>query len=383
MPEIVNKKTGNNKHQMAFNQFGQPVHIDKAVKNQIEKYYYDEGQKIEMILRAGELNVRHFAIKSSGEFEHNGKKYKYNNVNETPEHYNFKLKIHQERFFYWNGYKIHIDFPHTEIVAEGSNYRFDLKAQMIDGTPIGIEIVKTSNLSDEKRLYLQKKQILTFIIFIDKDGNQKLKEFDVVGNRELEQLQERLLKGKRECESIRKLENEFYFHPDRQGKYYEREFESRIIDYKNELKKEITGLEYEVFNADTEYYGLSKRAGFVNESKVNDLSRKIGKVIESLRIGKRKIYDIKKTIGETLLRIRETKQNIQDHNGILEFFIDFDYKESIFLNPHTKIEDVNMFVKSHLSIVKANLGKKTFRPYYDRLFELKQLIDKNETIGRT
>jgi hypothetical protein len=383
MPEIVNKNTDNNKHQYAFNQFGQAVHINDAVKNQIEKYYYDENQMIEMIFKRGEKNIRHFALKANGEFEYNGKKIKSDSKNETPEHYNFKLKIYKDRFFNWKGYKIHIDFPRVEMVVENSGYRFDLKASLLDGTPIGIEIVKTSNLSDEKRTYLQKKQILTFIIFIDNYGNQKLKEFDIIGNRELEQLQEGLLKGKRECEKIRKLENEVYFNSDRQGKYYEREYESRIIDYKNGLEKEITGLEYEVFNAKTEYYHLSKRAGFVNESKVNDLSGKIGKAIQSLRRAKREIFDIKKTIGETILRIREAKQNIQNHNGILDFFINFHYKESIFLNPHTKIEDVNMFVKSHLSIVKANLGKRTFKPYYDRLYQLKQLIDKNETTRTT
>jgi hypothetical protein len=299
--KTVHKNSQNNRHQYAFNQFGQPIHIFDAVKNQIEKYYYDQNQMIEMILKDGEKNVKHFSLKSKSEFEfeYQGKKFRYDSQNESPEHYNFKVKIFNERYFNWKNYLIHIDFPKTEIVAEGSNYRFDLKAKLLDGTDIGIEIVKTSSLSNEKRAYLQSKQILTFIIFLDKDGNQRLEEFDIIGNSDLEQLQERILKGKRECEKIQRTERSVYFDSRREGKQIERDTDGKILEYKNDIESKIRALEYEVINAEGEYYRSSKDSGYVNESKVTSISKEIKQIIELLRKSKRSIQMVRNEIRDS------------------------------------------------------------------------------------
>ena len=42
------------------------------------------------------------------------------------------------------------------------------------------------------------------------------------------------------------------------------------------------------------------------------------------------------------------------------------------------IENVPEFIKSHLAIVKANNGNPIFRPYLDRLIQLKNLIEKHK-----
>jgi len=44
------------------------------------------------------------------------------------------------------------------------------------------------------------------------------------------------------------------------------------------------------------------------------------------------------------------------------------------LNQCTIITDCHSFIKSHLTIVKANNGNQTFIPYLNRLQELKQIL---------
>ena len=49
------------------------------------------------------------------------------------------------------------------------------------------------------------------------------------------------------------------------------------------------------------------------------------------------------------------------------------FNEPIILDSCTTITNVNKFIKSHLTILKANSGKETFKPYYDRLKKLLEL----------
>lgn len=46
------------------------------------------------------------------------------------------------------------------------------------------------------------------------------------------------------------------------------------------------------------------------------------------------------------------------------------------INKYSEIINVQKFVNSHLQFLKGNSGKKTFIPYYTRLIELKDKIDK-------
>ena len=47
------------------------------------------------------------------------------------------------------------------------------------------------------------------------------------------------------------------------------------------------------------------------------------------------------------------------------------------LNGCSTITDCSLFIESHLAIVKANNGKRTFLPYLNRLQELKQVLTIN------
>ncbi len=50
---------------------------------------------------------------------------------------------------------------------------------------------------------------------------------------------------------------------------------------------------------------------------------------------------------------------------------------SLKLDQCTKIHDIPLFIDSHLEIVKAQNGKGTYYPYYQRLIQLKEIIKRN------
>lgn len=45
------------------------------------------------------------------------------------------------------------------------------------------------------------------------------------------------------------------------------------------------------------------------------------------------------------------------------------------LNKHTLLNNPRTFIRSHLTMCDANNGSKTYRPYLDRLFELKKCYE--------
>ncbi len=63
--------------------------------------------------------------------------------------------------------------------------------------------------------------------------------------------------------------------------------------------------------------------------------------------------------------------------GLKEYFATVtDYPPSFLLNSHTKVVGVPLFLQSHISIVEANAGKKTYRPYMDRLEQAATIIQR-------
>ena len=51
--------------------------------------------------------------------------------------------------------------------------------------------------------------------------------------------------------------------------------------------------------------------------------------------------------------------------------------EPILMNTHSTILDITLFIKSHIATVKTNNGKLLFKPYLDRLREIKLLLTTN------
>ena len=50
------------------------------------------------------------------------------------------------------------------------------------------------------------------------------------------------------------------------------------------------------------------------------------------------------------------------------------------INPYSTIWNTSMFIDSHLALIKAQNGKSTFRPYLERLIQLKECLNAAGTI---
>lgn len=192
------KKKDNFARPYGYDKFGNLWDLEQAIEATPREWFLDPNQKIPMI---GKFNAKiyskHWAIKSNFEFEHNGKKFNTSNLNEeSKEHIQAKHKIITDGFFLWNGYKIFIKEASEEFIFyDGRNFRADIKASMMDGTPIFVEVVKTSDISEGKERFINKNELNTFIIYIDKDGNQINEKFNIIGNEEIKQITERIQDG--------------------------------------------------------------------------------------------------------------------------------------------------------------------------------------------
>jgi len=168
---------------------GTVVSISDADKSQ--EYYLYPGEQVKLILRHGEVYQKHFAVKSED----------LHLINESPEHYNFKMNILKEGYFYYKEYKLLIKNAKVELRISNSLYRADVFGELLCGTPCIIEVIKTSKVSEEKKEFINENQILTFEIIIDKDGNQIIEQSNCYGNTELERLTSEITKSEKKFKS--------------------------------------------------------------------------------------------------------------------------------------------------------------------------------------
>jgi hypothetical protein len=73
------------------------------------------------------------------------------------------------------------------------------------------------------------------------------------------------------------------------------------------------------------------------------------------------------------------REQPEDWSGIIKelesYFLNAQtLNDPVQLNTGTKIINAPQFIKSHLTIIKANNGKLIFRPYLNRLQELKTIL---------
>jgi len=174
---------------------GTVVSISDADKSQ--EYYLYPGEKVKLILRHGEVYQKHFAVKSE-DLLINGNRVRFNSINESPQHYNFKMNILKEGYFYYKEYKLLIKNAKVEPRISNSLYRADVFGELLCGTPCIIEVIKTCKVSEEKKEFINENQILTFEIIIDKDGNQIIEQSNCYGNAELERLTSEIVNYKDE-----------------------------------------------------------------------------------------------------------------------------------------------------------------------------------------
>jgi hypothetical protein len=166
---------------------GTVVSISDADKSQ--EYYLYPGKQVKLILRQGQVYQKHFAVKSE-DLQINGNRVRFNSINESPQHYNFKMNILKEGYFIYKEYKILIKNAKVEPRILNSSYRADVFGELLCGTPCIIEVINTSKVSEEKKEFINENQILTFEIIIDKDGNQIIEESNCYGNTEIASIQE-------------------------------------------------------------------------------------------------------------------------------------------------------------------------------------------------
>jgi Sec-independent protein translocase protein TatA len=192
---------------------GTVVSISDADKSQ--EYYLYPGEKVKLILRHGEVYQKHFAVKSED----------LHLINESPEHYNFKMNILKEGYFYYKEYKLLIKNAKVELRISNSLYRADVFGELLCGTPCIIEVIKTCKVSEEKKEFINENQILTFEIIIDKDGNQIIEQSNCYGNTELERLTSEIVNYKDEITRA-----DYKFRWKAKDLYMGHENEKRSID---------------------------------------------------------------------------------------------------------------------------------------------------------
>lgn len=62
-----------------------------------------------------------------------------------------------------------------------------------------------------------------------------------------------------------------------------------------------------------------------------------------------------------------------------KFFNSIELPKTIELSKYEKINDVKLFVDSHIETLKFNTGNNRFLPYYERLLKLKNILE-NEIV---
>jgi hypothetical protein len=71
-----------------------------------------------------------------------------------------------------------------------------LTAYLLDGTKIHIEVIKSSEVSENKTQHLKENKLPTFIIYIDDNGNQINDRFNFIGNEEIEDIERQITRTK-------------------------------------------------------------------------------------------------------------------------------------------------------------------------------------------
>ncbi len=157
------------KYKFAWDSNNNCVEIDFADIS--ETYYMYQNKICRFILKNGSQKIKHFAIYSDAD-----------SINESPEHYNAKMKIINDGFFYFNNNKYLVKDLEPESLLLNSNYRADISCKLFDGKYCIIEIIKTSQISEIKEKFINDNQILTFKIHIDDKGNQIISNDNRIGD---------------------------------------------------------------------------------------------------------------------------------------------------------------------------------------------------------
>jgi len=250
----------------AYDEFGNYVSLFKAAKLSYRKWYLDRYNQIELKpYFNNKKQADHWRALPNQYITIKGEKKIYNADKEceSKEHKLTKGKIIDNGFFWYKGNKIFITDAREEVSIEKGKYRWDIHAKL-GNTDLVIEIIKTSDLSENKKKYIKENQILTFKIFINESGMQDSSRDCVIGNKQIEQINKRIQDGEGKIAQIRgiletenqrqkkKLIKDIHrFDEYLQGRTTEYNFRNRIIEEEKrsllgEIKDGRSGIEREV-----------------------------------------------------------------------------------------------------------------------------------------
>jgi len=226
-----------NKWPYAYDEHNNQVSISEAVKLSKRDWYGLPNKQIKFKPYFNN-QTPHWKLTKDASFVINGVITDFSNfIDESFEHKDFKGKIIEQNYFIYKNHKILIDNAKPEVVIEGSRYRADVKANLLDGTECIIEVIKSSDLSEKKQEFIDENQILTFKIYIDDKGDQVHGRDSITGNRNIEQIAKRVHDGEGKLAELRDNVERARAKKSRDNKQYE-----RIHDEETSKLYERTGI---------------------------------------------------------------------------------------------------------------------------------------------
>jgi hypothetical protein len=192
-----------NKHPYAYDEHNNQVSISEAVKMSNRDWYYLPDKQIKFKPYFNN-STPHWKLSKGASFVHNGVITDFSNfIDESFEHKEFKGKIIEQNYLIYKHHNVLLNNPKKEKVLEGSRFRADVKANLLDGTECIIEVIKSSDLSEKKRQFIDENQILTFKIYIDDKGNQIHNRDCITGRRDIEEIARRIQDGEGKLAELR------------------------------------------------------------------------------------------------------------------------------------------------------------------------------------
>ena len=330
----------------AYDKFGNYVSLEKAIvidRQSKTDWFLDVNKEVKLILAAldSDKMVTHWRAKPDQYLTTlDGKKHEYSGKleGESFEHKRFKGVIIENSFFICKQYKFLIKDAKEEYTFENGLFRADVKAKLLDGTDCIIEVIKSSEISKTKESHLKEKQILTFKIYIDDDGNQIFARDCIIGNREIESIEDSIQKGigaiAEQSQLLERIDSVGKNKVDKELQIYQSRINDRIRKVEDEcfnLKEEIRKIERdqqnqgvpfserrerierEIKQIESEIERVTNSINEIEDAKLNKyvtLNKKI--IEETIRVFNKTIHSQTQLLGLIKVRCTETNGNFCD-----------------------------------------------------------------------
>ena len=186
----------NYKHQTAYDGKGRLWSLIDIIKNSNEdsKWYFDKKGQVVLSLKNSPsgLGRRYLSHKTGQTYTaSNGQKIEFDKAknSESDAHYNFKMNIVLTKKFVYKRHNVLMSNAEEEkVFIENNFFRTDVFGTLKDGKKCAIEVIRTSDVSEEKREAIDDGQILTFKIYIDEKGNQIHERDFIIGSWQVERI---------------------------------------------------------------------------------------------------------------------------------------------------------------------------------------------------